>query len=98
MKHYKNCKYLECGSIGLKMSKVIYGQADCFIKDIKVRDWDVAPALLFAQIKNIKVTDFNFTKYSISAKYEKNGIVVLQKQQYNKIKKIIINEKINIFN
>lgn len=36
--------YLECGSLGLKSVLVAIGRADLFVKDILVRDWDLAPA------------------------------------------------------
>ena len=36
--------YIECGSISLKVCRVADGTADLFVKDVVVRDWDVAPA------------------------------------------------------
>lgn len=42
--------YLECGSLALKMCFVASGEADLFIKDIVVRDWDMAaPALVLRE-------------------------------------------------
>lgn len=38
--------YLESGSIGLKICRVADGQADLFVKDVTVRDWDLAPGHL----------------------------------------------------
>ncbi len=38
--------YLESGSIGLKICRVANGQADLFVKDVKVRNWDLAPGHL----------------------------------------------------
>lgn len=38
--------YLESGSIGLKICKVADGQANLFVKDVIVRDWDLAPGHL----------------------------------------------------
>lgn len=35
--------YLESGSIGLKICRVADGSADLFVKDVTVRDWDLAP-------------------------------------------------------
>jgi len=35
-------RYLECGSIGLKICRVAEGVADVFLKDVLVRDWDLA--------------------------------------------------------
>ena len=36
--------YLESGSLGLKSVLVADGVADLFVKDVCVRDWDIAPA------------------------------------------------------
>lgn len=36
--------YLESGSLGLKSVLVADGSADLFVKDVCVRDWDIAPA------------------------------------------------------
>jgi 3'(2'), 5'-bisphosphate nucleotidase len=41
--------YLESGSIGLKICRVADGQADLFVKDVTVRDWDLAPGCLILQ-------------------------------------------------
>lgn len=38
------CGYVESGSIGLKICRVADGTADLFVKDVTVRDWDLAPA------------------------------------------------------
>lgn len=41
--------YLESGSIGLKICRVAGGQVDLFVKDVMVRDWDLAPGHLILQ-------------------------------------------------
>lgn len=42
--------YIESGSIGLKICRVADGTADLFVKDVPVRDWDVAaPHLVLAE-------------------------------------------------
>ena len=38
--------YLESGSIGLKICLVADGRADLFVKDVTVRNWDLAPGHL----------------------------------------------------
>ena len=38
--------YLEAGSLGLKICKVADGQANLFVKDVIVCDWDLAPGHL----------------------------------------------------
>ncbi|RCV50646.1 inositol monophosphatase family protein [Marinitenerispora sediminis] len=43
-------RYLECGSIALKTCRIAEGAAHLFVKDVPVRDWDVAaPELLLAE-------------------------------------------------
>jgi len=41
--------YIECGSLGLKSALVADGTADLFVKDVCVRDWDLAPAAVILQ-------------------------------------------------
>ena len=40
-------QYIECGSISLKICRVVQGKADLFVKVMNPRDWDLAPAYLF---------------------------------------------------
>jgi len=42
-------RYLECGSIGLKICRVAEGRADVFLKDVLVRDWDLAAPQLILE-------------------------------------------------
>ncbi len=88
-KNFKKYKYIECGSIGLKMCRVVFGSADCFIKDVTVRDWDIAPALLFAQIKKIDVYDYNYFEYKISNNFKKKGLIILSKRYEKLLKKYL---------
>lgn len=37
-------RYLESGSLGLKICRVAHGHADLFVKDVPVKSWDLAPA------------------------------------------------------
>ena len=41
--------YRESGSLGLKICRVADGTADLFVKDVRVRDWDLAPAHLLLE-------------------------------------------------
>lgn len=41
-----DAEYIESGSIGLKICKVADGTANLFVKDVIVRDWDLAPGHL----------------------------------------------------
>lgn len=49
--------YLESGSVGLKICRVADGQANLFVKDITVRDWDLAPGHLIIQEAGGVLTD-----------------------------------------
>ena len=42
-------RYLESGSIGLKICRVAEGSADVFFKTVRVRDWDLAAPELILQ-------------------------------------------------
>ncbi len=48
--HFGYTEYLECGSISLKLCRIAEGAAQLFVKDVPVRDWDVAaPELLVTE-------------------------------------------------
>lgn len=48
--HFGFTDYLECGSIALKLCRIAEGDAQLFVKDVPVRDWDVAaPELLLTE-------------------------------------------------
>ncbi len=50
-------RYLESGSIGLKICRVASGQADIFVKDVGVKSWDVAPGdLILAEAGGVLTT------------------------------------------
>ena len=57
--------YIESGSLGLKSCRVADGTADLFVKNVVVRDWDLAPAVVImvelgAQLTKIDGTPFRF--------------------------------------
>ncbi|MDO8307693.1 MAG: inositol monophosphatase family protein [Actinomycetota bacterium] len=68
--------YVESGSIGLKAALVASGRADLFVKDVVVRDWDVAPALAIM----LEVGGFTSrpggAAFALSGDYEKRDGVV----------------------
>ena len=63
--------YLECGSIGLKSALVADGTVDIFIKDIVVRDWDLAPAHIILDELGGCLSLLNGNDYIYSGGYEK---------------------------
>ena len=50
--------YRECGSLGLKSVLALTGEADLFVKDVVVCDWDMAPAMAFVNNLGGGITDF----------------------------------------
>ena len=57
--------YIESGSLGLKCVLVADGSADIFVKDVVVRDWDLAPAFVIlsevgAFMSDLKGNDIPF--------------------------------------
>lgn len=69
--------YLESGSIGLKICLVAEGVADVFVKDVRVRDWDVAAPHLVLQEAGGLLTQFTGQSFDYSGSYEKHGLVVV---------------------
>jgi fructose-1,6-bisphosphatase/inositol monophosphatase family enzyme len=70
-------KYIECGSLGLKSCMVAAGVADLFVKDVIIRDWDIAPVLCIFEELNGFVTDLNGNKIELKGSFVKeNGLVV----------------------
>ena len=65
--------YHESGSLGLKMCLVADGTADLFIKDVVVRDWDVAPALAMLRAVGGFLTQANGSPFLLAGGYDKPG-------------------------
>ena len=68
-------KYLESGSIGLKICLVAEGAADIFVKDVYLRDWDVAAPHLVLQEAGGVLTQFRGQAFDYQGGYEKRGLV-----------------------
>ncbi|MFD6949935.1 inositol monophosphatase [Nocardiopsis sp. TSRI0078] len=67
--------YLESGSIALKLCLVADGSAHLFVKDVPVRDWDVAaPALVLEEAGGL-VTRLDGTPFDYRGAYEHTGLV-----------------------
>lgn len=74
--------YLECGSLGLKSALVADGSVDVFIKDVVVRDWDIAPVHVLLDELGGCLSLRNGDDYVYSGSYEKqNGFIVARDKQ-----------------
>lgn len=82
MSKLKTNKYLECGSLGLKSALVADGTADVFIKDIVVRDWDLAPVHVLLDEIGGCLSLRNGDDYLYSGSYEKHdGFIVARDKE-----------------
>ncbi|MBR8745067.1 inositol monophosphatase family protein [Nocardiopsis sp. MG754419] len=68
-------EYLESGSIALKLCRIAEGTAHLFVKDVPVRDWDVAaPALILSEVGG-RVTRGDGSPFAYQGPYEHRGLV-----------------------
>ena len=74
-KELKCEKYVECGGISLKICRIADGTADLFVKNVIVRDWDVAPAQLILEEAGGFVYDFDIRPISYSGHFDINGTI-----------------------
>lgn len=73
--------YLESGSLGLKTVLVAEGSADLFVKDVCVRDWDIAPAAVILQEVGGSLSRLDGSPYVFSGSYEKHGGFIVARDQ-----------------
>ena len=71
--------YLESGSIGLKICRVAEGQADIFVKDVCVRDWDLAAPQLVLQEAGGCLTDSAGQSFPYRGDFERDGLIASAK-------------------
>lgn len=67
--------YVESGSLGLKICRLADGTAELFVKDVVVRDWDLAPAHLILNLAGGQVTDVAGRDIPYGGDYERHGII-----------------------
>lgn len=73
--------YIECGSISLKICKVADGTADVFVKDVIVKDWDIAPAHLVLEEARGVLRDVNGKRITYNGNYKQNGLIAVASQE-----------------
>ncbi|GAA1462723.1 inositol monophosphatase [Nocardiopsis exhalans] len=73
--HFGYGEYLESGSISLKLCRIAEGAAHLFVKDVPVRDWDVAaPGLVLAETGGL-VTRLDGAAFTYRGSFEHTGLV-----------------------
>ena len=88
-------KYKESGSISLKICRIADNTANLFVKDVTVRDWDIAAPKLIIEEAGGSLRQLNGLVYNLDGNFEKKGIIAssnlqIQKKCYN-----LLNKKIN---
>lgn len=73
-------KYLECGSIALKMCRVADRSADLFLKKTRVFDWDIAPAALIVQEMGGVVKTLSGKQIIYEGNFKKDNLLVSANQ------------------
>ena len=81
MNHIPMATYLESGSLGLKCCLVADGTADLFVKDVIVRDWDIAPAAIMLSEVGGFLSLPDGSEYCFTGEMEKSGGVVVARDR-----------------
>jgi 3'-phosphoadenosine 5'-phosphosulfate (PAPS) 3'-phosphatase len=79
--------YVESGSIGLKICRVADGTADLFIKDVTVRDWDLAPADLVLSEAGGSATTVDGVPFRYRGSSSHHGIIAATSR--NKLQRVV---------
>lgn len=70
-------EYIESGSLGLKSVLIADGTADVFVKDVVIRDWDIAPAHVILKELGCHLSDLDGEEIVFLNTHEKNnGLLV----------------------
>lgn len=86
-----NCTgYVESGSLGLKISRIADGTADLFVKDVTVKDWDIAPADLILSEAGGSLCQWNGHPFIYRGSYSKEGIIA---SNHSQLKDDVLNWK-----
>lgn len=84
--------YLECGSIGLKSVLVADGSVDVFVKDVEVRDWDLAPVDVILSEVGGCICLLNGDRYLYEGSFKKeNGFII--SRNHSLMSKIVESQK-----
>lgn len=73
--------YLESGSIGLKICRIADGSADIFVKDVTIRDWDVAPGELILSRAGGFLLTMSGDPIPYQGLFERRGLIAAGNQE-----------------
>ena len=74
-------RYIECGSISLKICKIADRTADVFFKNVIVKDWDLAPAHLVLEEAGGVLRDVNGGGITYDGNFKQNGVIAVASQK-----------------
>ncbi len=74
-RHFGFGEYLESGSIGLKLCRIAEGAAQLFVKDVPIRDWDVAAPQLVLEETGAGLLRLDGTRFDHRGGYESGGLI-----------------------
>jgi 3'(2'), 5'-bisphosphate nucleotidase len=84
MKKLSCTGYIESGSIALKICRIADGTADLFVKDVPIRDWDVAAPMLVLNEAGGVLKTYTGQEFQFLGGFEKNGLIVSRDDLLNK--------------
>jgi len=85
--------YVECGSLGLKISLIATNLADLMIKPNTCKIWDVAPPLLILNESKGKLYEYNSQPILLNSLNKTNFMGLIACSSRIKITNILINKK-----
>jgi fructose-1,6-bisphosphatase/inositol monophosphatase family enzyme len=65
----------------LKICRRADGTADMFIKDVTIRDWDVAAPMLVLEEAGGFMLQYNGSLFNLSNNFDKNGLIVARSKK-----------------
>ena len=77
-------RYIECGSISLKICKVADGTADLFFKNVIVKDWDLAAPQLVLSEAGGAMSDVHGCDISYNRDYTHDGLIAAASKETSK--------------
>jgi 3'(2'), 5'-bisphosphate nucleotidase len=79
MSHFGIRNYRESGSLGLKICRVAEGNADLFVKQTRVHDWDIAPGALILHEAGGFYSLLNGDEYNFQGKIKKENFLAINR-------------------
>ena len=81
MDKLKPSEYVESGSLSLKALRVLEGEADLFVKDVVVRDWDFAAPMVILNEVTAIICQVDNKPFNLNGDWEKNGVIVCRSKE-----------------